>query len=149
VSGIDNALPDDAEHLRLLSIFHFVVGGLTALVACIPLIHLAVGIAIVSGAFDDVAKGSPPPAFIGWLFIVIGALVILLGWTYSIGLIVAGRLLGRRQGYLFCLVMAGLSCMNMPLGTCLGVFTIVVLTRPSVKALFRQSGSNRDDFGLE
>jgi hypothetical protein len=149
VSSIDSALPDDAEHLRLLSIFHFVVGGLTALVACIPLFHLAVGIAIVSGAFDGVSKGSPPPALFGWFFIIIGALAILLGWAYSISLIVAGRLLSQRRGYLFCLVMAALSCMNLPLGTCLGVFTLLVLNRPSVKALFRQKRSDRDDFGLE
>jgi hypothetical protein len=37
---------DDLQHLRLLSIFHFVVGGIVGLVACLPLIHLAVGIAM-------------------------------------------------------------------------------------------------------
>lgn len=30
----------DLEHLRLLSIFHYVVGGLIALFACFPIIHL-------------------------------------------------------------------------------------------------------------
>jgi hypothetical protein len=148
VSGIDPASAEDAEHLGLLSIFHFVVGGLTAVVACIPLIHLAFGIAIVSGAFDGAAKGSPPPAFFGWLFIIIPALMILVGWAYSICLIVAGRLLRQRQGYLFCLVMAALSCMNLPLGTYLGVFTLLILNRPSVKALFRQKRADPVDFGL-
>jgi hypothetical protein len=140
MSRIVPALSADEEHLRLLSTFHFVIGGLTAVFACFPLIHLGVGIGIVSGAFDGTGKGSPPPAFVGWLFIVLSATMILLGWAYSIGMIVAGRLLRRRQRYTFCMVMAALSCMNMPLGTCLGVFTIVVLVRPSVKALFQGKG---------
>jgi hypothetical protein len=32
--------------------------------------------------------------------------------------------------------MAGIECVFMPFGTVLGVFTLVVLTRPSVKPLF-------------
>jgi hypothetical protein len=34
----------DLEHLRLLSIFHYVVGGILALFACFPIIHLIMGI---------------------------------------------------------------------------------------------------------
>jgi hypothetical protein len=36
--------------------------------------------------------------------------------------------------------VAALSCAFMPFGTVLGVFTIVVLVRPSVKQLFESSG---------
>jgi hypothetical protein len=40
------SLPDmkQEEQLRLLSIFHYVVAGLSALFACIPIIHLALGL---------------------------------------------------------------------------------------------------------
>ncbi len=37
---------------------------------------------------------------------------------------------------LFCLVVAGVECAFMPFGTVLGVFTIAVLMRESVKELF-------------
>lgn len=37
------------EHLRLLSIFYYVLGAIYVMVALIPLIHLSVGIAIVTG----------------------------------------------------------------------------------------------------
>ena len=36
----------------------------------------------------------------------------------------------------FCVVVAAISCCFTPLGTVLGVFTLIVLFRPSVKALF-------------
>jgi hypothetical protein len=37
--------------------------------------------------------------------------------------------------------MAAIACMLMPFGTVLGVFTIIVLMRPSVKELFAAAGS--------
>ena len=36
----------------------------------------------------------------------------------------------------FCLVVAGIECLLIPLGTVLGVFTILVLLRPGTKTLF-------------
>lgn len=36
---------------------------------------------------------------------------------------------------MFCLIMAGIACLFMPFGTVLGVFTIVVLTRESVREM--------------
>jgi hypothetical protein len=123
----------DEQHLNLLEIFHYVVGGLTALFACIPLIHFGIGVAMVAGAFDG---KDAPPAFLGWLFIVFAGFFILCGWTLAACLIVAGRRLRQRTHRRFCLVVAGLACLMMPYGTVLGVFTIIVLMRDSVKALF-------------
>ncbi len=37
----------DTEHLRLLVLGHHVLSGVTALFACIPLIHLAIGLTII------------------------------------------------------------------------------------------------------
>jgi hypothetical protein len=43
-----SASPSDEQHIQLLPIFHYVVGGMTALFACMPLIHLGIGIAVCS-----------------------------------------------------------------------------------------------------
>ena len=123
------------SHLNLLSIFYYVVAAFAGLFSCIPFIHIALGIAMISGAFDG-TSGEPPPAFLGWLFILIGAFIVLLGATYTALLVVTGRMLSTRRRYTFCLVMAGISCAFMPFGTVLGIFTIIVLSRPQVKAMF-------------
>lgn len=120
----------DEEYLKLLSIFHYVVGGLAGLFACLPLIHFCIGVAILVGAIDGA------PTFVGLLLVFVATLVILGGWTLAMCLIIAGRKLARRKNYMFCLVMAAISCIFMPFGTVLGVFTIIVLMRPSVKELF-------------
>ena len=125
----------DLEHLRLLSIFHYVVGGMMAFFACIPIIHVVIGVVMLTnpGGFG----GQPPPPFIGLLFVIIGGAVILIGWVLAALVIISGRFLTQRKHYVYCLVIAGVSCLFMPVGTVLGVFTIIVLTRPSVKGLFQ------------
>jgi hypothetical protein len=129
----------DDEHLRLLSIFHYVVAGIMAMIACFPIIHFGVGVAIILAPEMFGNKGEPPPAFIGWLFAIVGAVFIALGWTFAALTFTAGRFLAMRKNYMFCLVMAALECMWAPFGTVLGVFTIVVLMRESVKQLFTAS----------
>jgi hypothetical protein len=125
----------DEEHLRLLSIFHYVVGGILGFFACIPIIHLIIGIAMLTGAFGG--DGPPPP--VGLMFVMMGLIAMTLGWTLAICLIVSGRRLGRRTNYKFCFVIACISCAFSPFGTVLGVFTIIVLVRPAVKELFAVS----------
>ena len=122
----------DEEHLRLLSIFHYVVGGILGFFSCIPIIHLIIGIVMLAGAGG---RDGPPPA-VGLLFVMMGLTFITLGWTLAICLIVSGRRLGRRTSYKFCFVIACISCAFSPFGTVLGVFTIIVLVRPTVKELF-------------
>jgi hypothetical protein len=46
-----------------------------------------------------------------------------------------GRSLALRKRYSFVFVMACVECLFIPFGTVLGVFTIIVLSRESVRAL--------------
>jgi len=125
----------DEEHLKLLSIFHYVVGGILGFFACFFIIHLIIGIAMLAGAFG---REGPPPA-VGLIFVMMGLIAMTAGWTLAICLIVSGKRLSRRTHYKFCFVIACISCAFSPFGTVLGVFTIIVLVRPTVKELFAVS----------
>jgi hypothetical protein len=127
---------EDLEHLKLLSIFHYVVGGLAALFAFFPVIYVAVGVLAVYAPGTMDSEGDALPAMFGWIFIVIGAGLMLLGWAFAVFTILTGRYLARQVHYLFCMVIAAIECMFMPFGTVLGVFTIIVLAKPSVKKMF-------------
>jgi hypothetical protein len=139
----------DLQHLQLLSIFHYVLGGLSGLCACFPLIHLTMGVLMVSGAFPVPKQGKAIPEAFGWFFILFASGAILVGWTFAICLIVAGRMLQQQRGYQFCLVVAAIACVFMPLGTVLGVFTLIVLLRPSVKELFGRGERDRGPHEME
>ena len=130
----------DAEQLQLLAIFHWVVAGLTALCSFFPVIHLFLGIAAVSGKLHGSNSGGVEQAF-GWFFIVFASGLILMGLTLASCLAIAGRCIARREYRTFCLVIAGISCAFFPFGTALGVFTIVVLSRESVRALFANAAA--------
>ena len=77
-----------------------------------------------------------PSESLGWIFAVLGSLLFLIGIAMAICILVAGRSLALRRRYSFVLVMACIECLFIPFGTILGVFTIVVLSRESVRGLF-------------
>jgi hypothetical protein len=82
-------------------------------------------------------KGGAPPAFIGWFFILLASAIILVGYSLATCTVMAGRYLRQRRRRTFCMVVAGIMAATcMPFGTVLGVFTILVLSRPSVRAAF-------------
>ncbi len=85
--------------------------------------------------------GKGPPPAMGWMVVAMGGAAMLGGYALGVGLMAAGWQLRRHKGYVFCLVVAGLACMFQPVGIILGVFTIIVLLRPSVKALFGRSAA--------
>ena len=147
----------DAEHLHLLSIFYYVFAGLFAVIGLIPIVHIIMGLAIVGGSFGPGASvsispntfpGAPPfpggsmtptnnmPSSFGWIFVFMGAFAVLLLEGTALLSLLAGRNIARRQGKTLIQVVAGLLCLNVPIGTALGVFTFIVLGRPSVAALF-------------
>jgi hypothetical protein len=139
-------MSQDQEHLKLLSIFHYVVAGVAALFALIPVLHLVVGLGLATGSFEE---ADPMARTMGWFFTAFASAFILSGLGFAACLVAAGRSLARRRHYTFCLVMAGVSCVFMPFGTVLGVFTIIVLMREPVKTLFGVDGRDRVEVAAE
>jgi hypothetical protein len=128
---------DDLQHLRYLAIGHYIGAAIMALFACLPLIYLSVGLIFLVN-LPTMPDGDPfPRQFFGLMFALIGGMAVL-GWTFAALIFVAGRSLAARKRYTFCFVMAALCCASFPLGTVLGVFTILVLTRPTVKVMFQR-----------
>ncbi len=123
----------DKDTLDILGNLHYVMGALTAALACFPLIYFIVGITILGSGING---GDAAPRAIGILFVIFSAIIIISGWTLAVLILIAGSRLKQRRSYNFCLVIAFLECLIVPLGTVLGVFTILNLTKDSVKELF-------------
>lgn len=128
-------MDQDEQQLDLLKVFYFVLAGLQGLFGCFPIFHLVFGIVMIA-APEKLGGRSAPPEFFGWFFVALAVVMIAMFWTMALLTYVAGRRLAERRSYTFVLVIAAVLCLFMPLGTVLGVFTIVVLQRPSVKARF-------------
>jgi hypothetical protein len=125
----------DHENLRLLSVFHYVVAGLAGLFSLFPIFHITMGALLLAGKLGD-PNEQPADRLFGTLFIIMGLCMLVIGFAYTACIALAGRYLTRHRNYIFCLVMAALSCAFFPFGTVLGVFTIIVLQKDSVRQLF-------------
>lgn len=138
-------MTDDLEQIKLLSIFHYIAGGIMLFFSLFPLIHVGFGLLMIlsPGSFFD-NGGEQPPVFVGWLFAIIGGCAVIVGLTISICTILSGRFLSRKIRYMYSFVMACVECIFIPFGTVLGVFTIIVLSRDSVKILYGRKGTSQN-----
>jgi hypothetical protein len=128
----------DVEHLKILAIFHFVFAGL----AVVGIAFLGLHYFVMSTVFGNAelwqhhqGAGPPPQEFLAvfqWFYAVFGVSIAACG----VGNLLSGIFLRTRTHRVFSLIVAALNCMNMPFGTILGVFTIVVLLRDSVRELY-------------
>lgn len=123
----------DIEQLRLLSIFHYVMGGLAIPCSFIPLLDIWMRFSMVGSAWE-----LQP---IDWVTMIIPAAFLLVAILFAGTFFVAGYFLSRHRNRFFCLVVAGIDTLFVPLGTILGIFTIVILMRNSVIALFEENRS--------
>jgi hypothetical protein len=126
----------------LLGILHYVLAGLSAvgaLVAFILMFDMAFSIMLLTAALP-----TPPAPLWGlapdfaWVFIGIGAFTMVSGATLALLTFLAGRFIARRRHRGFILAISLINCFSVPLGTMLGVYTMIVLSRPSVKAEFEK-----------
>lgn len=132
----NDSTPDDLAQLNALGIAYYVLAGISFPFSCFFGVWLWVGMGAADGLVSD---GAALLAIALPLFTTI-AVPALAFWT--------GRKLRRRESRSFCLVGAAISCFTFPIGTVVGVLTMVVLNRRSVRAVFEEkenAKNNRDD----
>lgn len=127
----------DADHLKMLAIFHFVVAGLALFGIGFLFLHYAMMNSFMSNPklWHARKDGLPPQEFFAmfrWFYVVFGALLTV----GSIANLLSGLWIRARRNRMFSLVIAGINCIQVPFGTVLGVFTIIVLMRDSVRELY-------------
>ncbi len=127
----------DADHLRLLAVFYFVAAGLALAGIGFLLMHYTIMNTVMSNPEVWKNQKNAPPvreifAMFKWVYFFGGACLIAAG----VGNLLSGLFIRKRKHRVFSLVVAGLNCLQIPLGTTLGVFTFVVLCRDSVRELY-------------
>ncbi|MCA9006916.1 MAG: hypothetical protein KDA70_16690 [Planctomycetaceae bacterium] len=121
----------DQRHLQLLSKLQILFGILNVLVTLIFYSALK--------ELSDAAReylGQTRPDLEVSLTIGFGLIFIFIGIAILFCIILTGQCLARYENYRFCMIVAICECPMFPFGTMLGIATIVVLLRDSVKKLF-------------
>lgn len=125
------------ENLRLLGIFHFVYAGLVLVGSLLPVVWLTMAAVWWPELTADMDPGSGMPMMLtGTVGLALAGFGILMAWLWAGVLVVAGRSLMQSRRHTFCMVVAAVSCLSFPVGTLLGVSTLVVINRNDVRELF-------------
>ena len=113
----------------------FIVKGILTL--CFSLFFIFYGfIGTIFGNIEDFNELEFNP---GIIFIVIGIIGFFITIIFGVLTLIAAKYLNEVRGYNFIFVVAILNCLTGILGILLGVFTLVELTKPHVKALFEEN----------
>ncbi len=120
----------DREYLKLLSIFYYVLGGIYA--------FLSIGLVFYSvWSWSYFFQTTSEQNSTSLIILIPTLLALLIGLTHSILLIASGRSLAKRKRYWFSFIVACIECVFLPFGTILGVLTLIILLRDSVRTLYR------------
>jgi hypothetical protein len=130
--------PSDESNLNVLGILFFVYAGMVGIGALGLSAFAVLPAMLISGAAAGTppSPGGPPPMLFGGIFAAIFGFVALLLAVKCVVMIFAGRALGRRQHYVLVMIGACTALLNLPLGTALGICTILMLQKPAVKVAF-------------
>ncbi len=125
----------DIKELKLLSIFHYVVGGILIFLSLAQLISGIVFTHVFEPSTIESSGQLFSPGF-KYYVAVMSVVAFILGKAIAIATILSGRFLTLHKRYWFSFIIACVLCLYMPFGTILGVFTLIVLCRQSVKDLY-------------
>jgi len=115
--------------LRSLSRYYYLVAALFAVVST--------GLAIML-CWNAFGPNGPPPGPEDFSMLGLTAFSILFYPALTISLILVGRSLAVQKRYIFCLVMACFIMLGGVIGIALGISTLIVLARGSVKEMFKR-----------
>jgi hypothetical protein len=128
----------DLRHLELLVVFHFIVGGFEILMSGFVVLHYWAMRTLLMNpeAWKNQPRTGPTPQDFFHVFVWFYIFAVGFAWLCATANITAAVMLKRRTAHLFCVIAAGTNFLAFPFGTALGVFTIIVLTRDSVRRKF-------------
>jgi hypothetical protein len=116
----------DASHLRTLGICAYIYAGLEFLMSLVAILYMGIGLWLALEQKEPM----------GWMFFGVGLLLGLWVIAMTVLTILSARWMGQGKRWTFCLVIACIHCISFPFGLALGIFSILVLVRPSVKNWF-------------
>ncbi len=131
-------MEEDIRYLNLLAIFHMIVAGIVGLLSCLPLIDLFIGVPMLKDVPYALSQNEffSQTTLTPLIFILLPSGMTVIGWMFAVAIALNGYYLKNRKWLNYCMIVSGVETILMPFGTVLGVFTIILLTKPNVKNRF-------------
>ncbi|WP_298494497.1 hypothetical protein [uncultured Algibacter sp.] len=127
-----------SNNLNTFRILYLVKGILTLCFSIFFILYGAMGF-IFGAIAENTETNTELPFNFGWIFVIIGGVGLFFCITFGILTLLASKYFKQVKNYNFIFAIAILNCLTGILGILLGVFTLVELTKPEVKALFNKN----------
>lgn len=133
----------DEEHLRLLVIFHRIYGILVIILSLLGIAYFFLLNFLFSfsrrySRFTIQNNFQGPPTEILNLILIVMMVVIVIGLTIGVCNLLSAQYIKNRKFRIFSIVIACVDCISFPIGTILGVMTLIVLSRNSVVEYYKK-----------
>lgn len=129
--------PKDEQDLNTLVILTKIYAWFCLISVVMCLVGIA-ALALLAPAIAEEARrpgSSSSPATLGIFFIA-----MIVGLIFSIGMswlyFKSASCIKERENKMLIQIASGIACTNAPLGLGLGIYTFIVLERPSIRVLF-------------
>ena len=132
-SSTASTVEQTRSHLRLLGIFYILFGLLALPVLALFGFHDMILDQALANTHDPEMREA-----IERIANMIGFAVVFFVLLHVIVGFYIGRCFRKQRRYTLCMISAVLACLSFPIGTILGVFSIIVLTNPEAKYLFEK-----------
>ncbi|MBW8809413.1 MAG: hypothetical protein JF591_11395 [Lysobacter sp.] len=126
--------PRDASQLRTLSVLYYVFSMFYLVPLMIGALYAFMGVGLLNGTLPG--NTATQDSASGWVLLGLAVAMFFIAILGGALTLLVARRLSQRRSLTVCIIVAAVSCMQIPFGTALGVFTLIVLNRPSVKAMF-------------
>ncbi len=125
------------NNLDTFRILYLIKGILTLLFSLFFLVYAGMG-QLFNTAIKHADQTQEIPFEFGWIFIIIGGIGFIFSIALGILTLLASKYIKQVKNYNFIFAMAIVNCLTGILGILLGVFTLIELTKPEIKALFKE-----------
>ena len=137
----------DEEHLKLLVIFNIIYGVLKTIFTLLLSLYMFFVYILLRdpkfySEYHNMENANLPNAEIMNIIMIIVTAIVVLGFLIGIATLISAQLMKRRKFRGFSIAVACLNCISFPFGTLLGIFTLIVLFRDSVKKLYQTVDPN-------
>ena len=136
------SLIKDEEQLKLIVIFQSIYGSFTILFSLMFIAHIYFANTFLNDPkfFSRFLKEEviiSNPSELVRLITIMSIVMIAVGCFIGIINLLSAYFIKKRKKRIFCIVVACINCIQIPIGTILGVFILNVLSRNSVEKLYK------------
>jgi len=139
----------DNEHLKLLSLFHYIFGGIILAYAFFIILQFIflfyfLETFLRNSSFNTFTSNNDFDPLIFKFILYIGITFFIIMLIGGILEILSGKFIKARKNRTFSYIIAILNLLSIPYGSILGIMTLTVLGRNTIKEMY-----NKNNFRIE